>query len=846
MTESKSSQENQSSKKVNKKKKNHKSLKIILLSFLSLCLFLAVIGGGLVLAIVKTAPDLDMAAVLASNEASKIYDDKGEYIDSIITTQKRVLVKYEDVPKNLIDAFVSIEDERFFNHNGIDLRRIAGVIIMDVKNKLQGKSVYQGGSTITQQLLKTTLYEFQGESFEQKVKRKIQEWYLAPKLEKKIGKEVILEAYLNTIFLGGRAIGIEAASQQYFGVSVKNLTLTQCAFLAGVNQSPSIYYPYSRTSRKDPSKYVNRTKTVLSKMKENGYITETEYTKAITDLNTERSKVTSNEEIQTLGTSVLGKATSSNDKYNYEWFSREVVTKVKEDLKTTYNYSDDEIESLLVSGGLKIYSTMNKSLQDSAQKFINDDPKLKNLSKLGENNIVQPQASAVLTDYHTGEIKVIIGGRGEQPAYSFNRAMDAKVPPGSSIKPLTVYSPAIDLKLGTAATVIEDSPLPYDMSKKYANGGTHWQPENSNGAYAGYINMRNAIKDSVNIYAVKLEDSIGLETGFSYGEKFGINFDTADKHSIAALALGQMSTGTNTFTMANAYGVFGNNGLYTTPRLYTKILDRSGKLLLESKIETKKILSPQAAFIMYDMLKEPVRAGTAYKANTTYKSRIPLAGKTGSSTNFKNLWFCGLTPYYSGAVWIENKNNQGIYSSDAAYIMGRIMNEAVKDLPVKDIAPPSGITSSAVDRVSGLLPTELSYRDPRGSQVYTELFIKGTVPTSTDNIHVEAKINKNNGKIASLYTPFSLTVSKVFIKRDYVPSVYLGDQPYVLPKHIDDTITVPQTPTDNSNNTDNDIDEDISEPTDDSLDDSNSDSEDTNNTTLNTFNKNRKNKKKQI
>ncbi|MPM95300.1 hypothetical protein SDC9_142454 [bioreactor metagenome] len=267
---------------------------------------------------------------------------------------------------------------------------------------------------------------------------------------------------------------------------------------------------------------------------------------------------------------------------------------------------------------------------------------------------------------------------------------------------------------------------------------------------------------------------------------------------------------------------------------------------------------------MYDMLKEPVRAGTAYKANTTYKSRIPLAGKTGSSTNFKNLWFCGLTPYYSGAVWIENKNNQGIYSSDAAYIMGRIMNEAVKDLPVKDIVAPSGITSSAVDRVSGLLPTELSYRDPRGSQVYTELFIKGTVPTSTDNIHVEAKINKNNGKIASLYTPFSLTVSKVFIKRDYVPSVYLGDQPYVLPKELDNTIFVPETPagnnnTDTDNDNDNDSDDeqdegdegdegainnDTSEPTNDNL--NNSDSEDTTNTTLNTFNKNRKNKKKQI
>jgi penicillin-binding protein 1A len=335
---------------------------------------------------------------------------------------------------------------------------------------------------------------------------------------------------------------------------------------------------------------------------------------------------------------------------------------------------------------------------------------------------------------------------------------------------------------------------------------------------------------------------IGLETGYRYGEKFGITFDAADKHSIAALALGQMSTGTNTFTMANAYGVFGNNGLYTTPRFYTKVVDRSGKLLLESKIETEKVISPQAAFIMYDLLKEPVRSGTAYKANTTYKSQIPLAGKTGSSTNFKNLWFTGLTAYYSGAVWIENKNNQGIYSSDAAYIMGRIMNEAVKDLPVKDIAAPSGITSAAVDRVSGLLPTELSYKDPRGSQVYTELFIKDTVPTSTDNIHVEAKINKNNGKIASLYTPSDLTISKVFIKRDYVPTVSLGDQAYVLPKDLDDTVAIPTQPKDDD--VDKEIDEDTAESIDDEdLDDSNLDNSNTDDSTIKNPNKNKNDKK---
>ncbi|MEA4826070.1 MAG: PBP1A family penicillin-binding protein [Clostridium sp.] len=798
MTESKNVKGHQS-KKNKKKKKKYKPLKIIMISFLILILFIGIAAGGLALAIIKTAPDLDISTIIAANEASKVFDDKGNYVDSIITDKKRVIIKYEDMPKNLVNAFVSIEDERFFNHKGVDIKRIGGAVFADIKNVIKGKSGLQGGSTITQQLMKITLFETPGKTFEEKLKRKIQELYLAPKLERQVDKETILEAYVNSIFLGGRAVGVEAAAQQYFGTSVKDLSLTQCAFIAGLTQSPSVYYPYSRTSKKDPSKYINRTKTVLFKMKDNGYINEEQYNKAIADLNTEKSKVTSDKELQTLGTVVIGKPNSSYDKYNFEWFSRAVVSNVKKDLKAKYNYSDDEIENLLVNGGLKIYSTMNKDMQVKTQKILDEDEKLSRLSKKSADGSEQLQASAVLVDYHTGETKVIVGGRGKQPASSYNRALDARVPSGSSIKPLTVYGPAIDSKLATAATVLEDSPLPSEMANKYASGGKPWQPQNSNGRYSGYLNMRNAIKDSVNVYAVKLEDMIGMDTGISYGEKFGITFDNVDKHSIAALALGELNYGTNTFTMANAYGVFGNNGLYTSPRLYTKVVDRTGKAILETKIETKKVLSPQAAYIMYDLLKEPVRGGTAYRANSSYNnSGIPLAGKTGSSTNYKNLWFCGLTPYYSGSVWVENKFNQGISSSDSAYLLGKIMNEAVKELPAKDIAAPSGITSASVDRVSGLLPSELSYKDPRGSQVYTELFINGTVPTGVDNIHVLAKINKLTGKLASSFTPSILTESRVFIRRDYTPSVTLGDQAYVLPKELDNTAPPPDKKVDDS------------------------------------------------
>lgn len=796
---------NTRSKKTKEPKKRYKALKIILLSFLALFILLGVAAGGLTLAVVKTSPELNINQIVYGNEASKIYDDKGDFMDKIITTSKKTNIKYEDMPENLIHAFVSIEDERFFKHNGIDIKRIVGVIIADIKNTLSGNSTLQGGSTITQQLIKTTFYDYHNEGFTDKVKRKIQEWFLAPELEKKVGKETILEAYLNSIFLGGRATGVEAAAQQYFKTNAKNLTLTQCAFIAGLTQSPSVYYPYSKTSLKKPSTYINRTKTVLSKMLENGYISQEEYDASIAELNIDKNEIINEEGVQTLGKTILGKATANGDKYNYEWFSRPTVIQVKEDLKKAYNYTDEEIENLLVNGNLKIYSTMNKDLQETTQKILNEDETLNRYAKNDEEGS-HPQASAVIVDYNTGETKAIIGGRGEQPAMSYNRAMDAKVPPGSGIKPLTVYAPAIDTKIATAATVIEDSPLSTETAKKYSGGGNLWQPRNASGTYSGYLNLRNAIKDSVNVFAVKLEDMIGLDTGFRYGKKFGLNLDEVDRQSIAALSLGELNSGTNTFTMANAYGVFGNNGLYTKPRLYTRVVDKIGKTVLESKIETEKVISPQAAYIMYDLLKGPVKGGTATKANYTYNSETHLAGKTGSSTGFKNVWFNALTPYYSASVWIENKYQQPIYSSHAAYLMGKIMNEAVKDLPVKDITAPSGITSSAIDRVSGLLPSELSYMDPRGSQVYNEIFIKGTVPTTVDNIHVGAQVNKLNGRLATSLTPSSLAEYRVFIRRDYIPSVPLGDQAYVLPGQ-QDNMTTPITKEPNSNN-EIDLDED--------------------------------------
>lgn len=790
-------QEGKKKKKKKKKKTSFKVFKIILITILSLIILSGVALGGVVLAIINTAPALDVNQILTLNEPSTIYDSTDKFMDNVITDEKRTVVSIKDVPDNLKHAFVSIEDERFYTHKGVDTKRLAGVVYIDIMNKIKHVNSLQGASTITQQLISNTLL-----SKEVTIKRKVQEMYLALQLEKRLSKDQILEAYMNTIFLGGNAHGVEAAANQYFNKSVKDLSLIECAYIAGVPQSPSIYYPFSDAAKKNPSRYLNRTKMVLQKMYENGYIKKDQYDAALKDLNDKKL--------------VFQQPSSTANKMNYEWFSLPAIVQVKNDLKAQYHYNDTEINNLLMYGGLKIYTTMDRPLQDASKKVLDDN---KNYGSVNS----QPQASAVIVDYHTGEVKTIIGGRGEQPARSFNRAAfngskEFLKPVGSSIKPLTVYSAAIDSKLATAATVVSDSPLPEEIGKKYGPPGQPYNPRNyETGYFSGDVTIREAIKKSINLVAIKLEDTISLKTGAAYGEKYGLPLVTQDKQSMAALSLGELTYGTNTLTMAAAYGVFGNNGVYTQPRLYRKVVDKRGINILETKPNTRKVLSPQSAYIMYDLLKGPTSdGGTAPNARF---SNMPVAGKTGTSGDKKNFWFCGLTPYYSAAVWIgddTSKKRDDIFSSTSAGIWQKIMAEAHKNLAVKDVEKPSGVVSATICATSGKIPTDLCAKDPRGARTVTDIFAEGTVPASLCDAHVEAKINKLNGKLANDNTPADLVETRVFIKKEYANDE--KDKPYILPTESDDTkpqvtvpITIPTLPngantntnTNSNNNTNN-------------------------------------------
>ena len=769
--------------KNSKKKKNQPKYKKILkgtfLGILIAGLLCFVVGLGYVFAIIKSTEPLDVNAVLTLNEPSMIYDSEGQYIDNLPTQEERYKVKLDEMSKYLKDAYISIEDERFYKHPGVDIKRTLGSALRSAKYFFTGSGNVQGGSTLTQQLIKNTLL-----TNDVKIERKIREIYLSLKLESKLTKDQILEAYLNTIPLGGKIYGVEAASKYYFEKSAKDLTLPEAAFIAGLTQAPSAYSPYDPENIADPTIYLDRTKTVLMKMRDLGYITQEEYDEAyaFTDSN-----------------QFAFSQTVINYKINYEWFVYPALDQVRRDLKDVYKYTDEEVDRLFATGGLKIYTTMDRKIQDSTQAVLNDRNSIQQLDIYAnpevtdENGTPALQAAAVIMDYRTGQIKAMVGGRGEQPARSTNRAYYALRSIGSTTKPLTVYGPAIDTKTITAGTVLDDAGLPSSIQSKY--GG--YNPANWNKVSDGLITARQSLALSKNVPTVLIEDKLGIETGLAYGEKLGLVYSEESK-GIATISLGEFTEaeanpdGGNPYILASAFGSFGNNGLYTEPILYTKVVDATGKVILEPKLNQTQVFSPQTAYIMRDLLKGP----PSFDGSLAKIPNMPVIGKTGTTSNVTDFLFAGLTPYYSGAVWIGYDNRSAMggasYSSSAASLWGAIMAPIHENLEYKEFdGNPGGVTSVAICKDSGKRPTDLCNKDPRGSRVYNELFIAGTEPTGVCDVHVTAKVNKNNNKLATENTPKNLIEERVFIKKAN-PSSGTADYQYVLPTEKDDTKYVPK------------------------------------------------------
>lgn len=751
-----------------KKAKRKKIFKRVALSLVFIMLTVMVIGFGYVFAILKNTPTLDKQALINLSEPTKLYFRDGTFMTNVQSKEERFVITSEEIPKHLKDAYVSIEDERFYKHGGVDIRRIGGAVINNLKMKLTGSGGLHGASTLTQQLVKNTLL-----TDEVSIERKIKEAYLSIQIENQFSKDEILTLYLNTIPLGGLAYGVEAASLLYFGKSAKDLSLIQCAYLAGMTQAPTSYSFYNTKNQEDPSRIINRTVTVLGKMLELGYITQEEHDAAVQDARDFKFEV--NQKIKP-------------NAMEYQWVSYPAKKQVERDLKKKYGYTDEEVTKMLVNGGLKIHTTIDKSLQDHTQSVLDNFSK-GNAKATNEEGVLLLQGAATVLDPYTGEIIAMVGGRGPQKPLSLNRAYDGLKPIGSTAKPLVAYGPAIDQKILTAGSALDDAPLPPAISSKYQN----WQPNNWNFKYQGFITPRDAIKNSVNVTTGLTVDKIGMNTAINYGEKLGLKYNSASKTSIAAVSLGQFNNdvndkdGGNSTILASAFSTFVNNGDRVEPLLYSKVEDASGNVILEAEKEVTNVFKPETAYIMYDMLKGPI-SGLASQAKL---GNMPVIGKTGTTTDAQDLLFAGSTPYYSGAVWIGYDTPSKVTggSNDAAGLWSKIMQKAHEGLEPKEIKKPSNIVSASVCKDSGLKPSELCEHDPRGGRVYTEMFIKGTEPTSYCETHVSAEVNKLNGKLANEFTPAALKETRIFLNKPNASSK-ADDYQYVLPSDKDDASSV--------------------------------------------------------
>lgn len=610
-----------------KKRKQNKVLSVILKIFLALGIVVGVIAiavAGLIFgSLYGYVEDTELVDInnMRLNLTSFVYvidPETGNEIEleQLYDTENRVWVSGSRIPEHLKNAFVAIEDERFYSHSGIDVKRFMGAAMQYITNK--GDSSY-GGSTITQQLIKNITNDD-----DYSIKRKIQEAYRAFNLEKELSKDEILEYYLNTIYLSQKCNGVGSAAQTYFGKDVSELTLAECASIAGITKFPTKYDPMV-----NPENNKDRQEVILRKMKELGFITQKEYDKAVKEKLVFKEKV-------------------PEDQKKYQsYFTDAVIEQVIGDLMTEHGYTKDYASRLLYNGGLKIYISMDPKIQEIVDSVYNDPDAFPKSS--GE---VQPQSSMVIMDPYTGLVKAMAGGRGQKTGNrTLNRATQTLRQPGSTIKPLSVYTPAIEYGLVTPSSIVNDSPVTYP---EYGN----WSPKNDGGGFKGRITVAAALSGSRNVPATKICKYVTEEASFDF-VKNNFHISTVVDHEkrgnktfsdkgLSAIALGGLTDGASVLDMCAAYCAFPNSGKYIEPSFYTKVVDSKGETILEHKSMEQVAMSETTARTMVSMMSNVVTGGTGTEARL---NGMRAAGKTGTTQNKHDRWFVGFTPYYVGAVW---------------------------------------------------------------------------------------------------------------------------------------------------------------------------------------------------
>ncbi len=824
---------NSSNKKIfNKIKLNVKIFAVIIVFTLILCAVFSVVG--IVRGLTDSAPDINEENIMPDGYPSIIYDANGKKVQKLMgINANREYKKITDIPECVQNAFVAIEDARFYKHSGVDLQGILRAVF----SALSDEKMTQGASTITQQLLKNQVFGGGNEkSFFGKVSRKIQEQSLAIKLESTIDKKKILEYYLNTINLGQNTMGVETASKRYFGKSVSKLTVSEAAVLAGITQNPTEYNPITEQQNNEAKR-----KIILKNMLDQEYITEDEYEEALGDDVYSRIQDINKE-----------KRTSSYGDIN-SYYVDAVIENVVSDLKQKLGYTETQAYNAIYREGLKIYTCQDQSLQKICDDVINNDKyyqkntksylsyqlkvkksdgetelytegdvrafindahkkrisfyfknrkkaekyikmfKKKNLDKhdkiLSEsiNLIKQPQASFVLMEQSTGKVRAIVGGRGEKTANrTLNRASSSKRQPGSTFKVLSTYLPALDTSGFTLADVMDDAPYKYPGTNKRVKD---WDSS----GYKGLTSLRQGIVDSVNIVTVKTFQKVTPQTGFDYLLNLGFTTlvdrrETSDGQIYSDIqlptALGGLTDGVTNVELTAAYAAIANGGTYIKPVYYTKIVDSKGNVLLQNSKSGKKVMKNTTAWLLTDAMKDVIKRGTGKKA-AFKKIKMPQAGKTGTTSDNTDFWFEGYTPYYTAGIWLGYDSMFTQMSGSASKIMWRDIMEKVhkvKKLKNKNFKKPEDIITRKICKKCGKLAVYgLCDRALDGNDIKTEYFARGTQPKESCDCHVKYTFSNSTGHMAETGASAS-TNDKVYLNKD--ESTYKAqtkDTPYLIP-----------------------------------------------------------------
>ena len=617
-------------------------------------------------------------------ENSVVLDSTGNVIAVLGESRIQEYVKLEDIPKNLVNAYVSIEDKNFYKHNGINVKRTAGAVASYVFN---GGSSSFGGSTITQQLVKNIT----GDN-ETKISRKVQEWDRAIKTELVLSKDEILETYLNIIYVGPNIYGVEKGAEYYFNKKVSELDLAECAFLAGINNSPNSYNPFGKNDNSEKIK--SRTTTVLNVMLEQGYISNESYDLAVSEL---QSGLKFNK----------GKLEPKGDAI-YSYMVDATISEVINDLENKKGMSTNFATNYLYFSGLKIYSTQNSDIQREIEK---ECEKNKYMIKSAQYENTTAQAAMVVMNHNNGQVMGCVGGLGKKTvSRGFNRATQALRQTGSAIKPIAVLGPALEEKIITPVTIYDDT------KTVFAEG---YSPDDCE-KELGEITVRRAVESSQNIPFVKIMEQLTPEKSMKYMEKEGIaNLTDGDKN--LGLALGGLEKGSSPLEMASAYACIANGGNYIEPTFYTKVENSKGKIILKSKQKSRKVYSEDTAYVLKELLTEPVN-GENGTARTCKIDGMEVAAKTGTTNDNYDKWLCGFTKYYTAVTWFGYDVNEPINegaNSMANQIWGNVMREIHRYLIKADFDKPKDVEEVVVCRKSGKVA------ESGCGEAYVEYFRKG-------------------------------------------------------------------------------------------------------------------------